>query len=441
VDAAIWFPEGGIANSEDVFIRRVAAAFPFRLNYLNKVLSTKSSSPNSLRAVLEKSGNPWRRMPQWFLDFTGLAITAISDRNLIYASKWWDRLRDDITTLEVRKIFALTTAVPVAVSPVQPLGQPKPTQVATEEATHGAVRSYEPLKTLGEIVRHPLAPKGLQLESIVYVGWEAEECQGFVRRWAESVGRPYAFASIDAEFFQSADVIKRAGFVVIWNGGHGSGRNAKALCESMKIPYAFFEWGVAPQGSTFLVDLKGFAGESMLMDSLGWVTDADIAAYRVASAGFRAPYKLFPQPRSVLVPLQIENDTQVVYNSHYRGMNELIGAVVDAYPGADITVRPHPKSGNQKPSVPTGIKVQTAKDEPDWLRAASHAELIVGVNSTALTEAAMLGVPVVALGRCPLAVQPKRHRERLLAAYWALRVPRVGGHIGAVIKRFGIAPI
>jgi len=65
----------------------------------------------------------------------------------------------------------------------------------------------------------------------------------------------------------------------------------------------------------------------------------------------------------------------------------------------------------------------------------------VGITSTCLYEAAILGVPVVALGDHPLRLQPKHLQDRVLAGVLALRIDRESGDLGSVLDRFGIRPL
>src|SRR5690606_8398015 len=55
--------------------------------------------------------------------------------------------------------------------------------------------------------------------------------------------------------------------------------------------------------------------------------------------------------------------------------------------------------------------------------ASQRAGLVVGLNSTSLLETALLGVPTVTIGRCPLASHAD-DPERLLAACHARQIPK-----------------
>lgn len=106
------------------------------------------------------------------------------------------------------------------------------------------------------------------------------------------------------------------------------------------------------------------------------------------------------------------------------------------YPTGRIVARLHPNSSAKRwfPRAKVG-------GAGDFLEAASKAGVVVGITSTCLYEAAILGVPVVALGDHPLRLQPKHLHDRVLAGVLALRIDRQTGDLGPALDRFGICPL
>ena len=138
----------------------------------------------------------------------------------------------------------------------------------------------------------------------------------------------------------------------------------------------------------------------------------------------------------ILVPMQIENDTQVLHNSHYNNMYEFVSHVETMYPNNKIIVKSHPNS----PAKRTFNRAEST-DETDFLKLASQASVVVSISSTTLYEAGVLGVPVVALGDHPIRLNKKDKLDKVLAGAMALNIDRANGSIKSVLDRFSLRPI
>jgi hypothetical protein len=189
------------------------------------------------------------------------------------------------------------------------------------------------------------------------------------------------------------------------------------------------------QASTFFVDPCGFCGDSILAKDVFWVTESDLERLQRVREDLQSRYPI-RRGKHVLAILQIENDTQVLYFSPYRNMEEFVADVEAMYPSGRIIARPHPRSTAKRSFARAKVR-----SSGDFLEAASQAGVVVGITSTCLYEAAILGVPVLALGDHPLRLQPKSLHERVLAGALALRVQRENGDLGLVLERFGIRPL
>jgi capsule polysaccharide export protein KpsC/LpsZ len=270
---------------------------------------------------------------------------------------------------------------------------------------------------------------------IVHFGYDNKLETSLVYRYAEKLGYIYKWESIGSNLFNASTTLKYASMAVIWNGLQAGSSLATRICRRRGIPVCYIEWGLLPQAGTFLVDPYGFCGDSILAKDVSWVTDSDMERLY----NFRSKLqKLYPlqQQGHVLATLQIENDTQVLYYSPYRNMEEFIYDVENMYPTSKIIARPHPRS-----SVERFFSRAEVRSEGDFFFAASKASVVVGITSTCLYEAAILGVPVVALGDHPLRLQPKHLHDRVLAGVLALRVDRENGDLSMILNRFGIKPL
>ena len=270
---------------------------------------------------------------------------------------------------------------------------------------------------------------------ILHFGFNNQPEVDLVRRYAEREGCEYRWEGLKNDLFQAASVIKFASMVVIWNGLQYGTSLATRLCRRRGIPVCYLEWGLLPQADNFTIDPTGFCGDSILAGDLSWVTEADMERLRQARAQLQEQHPL-QRDDHVLAVLQIENDTQILYFSPYRNMEEFVAEVEALYPTAKIIARPHPKSTAKRSFTRAQVD-----GHGDFLEAASKAGVVVSITSTCLYEAAILGVPVVAMGDHPLRLQPGHLHEKVLAGVLALRVNRANGDLGSVLDRFGIRPL
>lgn len=270
---------------------------------------------------------------------------------------------------------------------------------------------------------------------VVHCGFNNERETNLVKRFASDYGCEYWWEGIKNEIFKSADKIKYANFAVIWNGYQHTSMSVTKICELRGIPKCYIEWGMLPQSDNFFIDPLGFCGQSILCKDLSWVDKKDMEALYLKRESMQKQY-----PRDdggyVLVPLQIENDTQVLHNSPYNNMEEFVSHVENMYPNNTIIVKPHPKS----PAKRNFNRAQTT-EEKDFLKLASSASVVVSISSTTLYESAILGVPVVAIGDHPIRLNKKDKLDKVLAGALALNIDRSNGNIKPVLDRFNIKPL
>jgi hypothetical protein len=271
--------------------------------------------------------------------------------------------------------------------------------------------------------------------TIVHLMYRADPSGGVVRRYAQACGCRYVFCDVRHTMFKNADAIKQAALCVIWNGRQWTTPLAASLCQRRGIPKVFIEQGLLPQSSTFWVDPAGLVGDSVLARDLSWVTPSDLERLRREREALQAKH-----PRReegfVLVPLQIHNDSQMLHYTPYNTMEEFVAEVERMYPGQRIIARPHPKGGKNR-----RFARAECNGEGEFLAVAARASVVVSLTSTCLYEAAVLGVPVVALGDHPLRLRQAADFDRVLAGALALRINRANGELSQVLDRFNIKPL
>lgn len=99
----------------------------------------------------------------------------------------------------------------------------------------------------------------------------------------------------------------------------------------------------------------------------------------------------------VLLIGQLENDTSMLFNPIQR-MQQLVDEVATALPDTTIVYRPHPISvarNRHKVTLPGNVVLVSKSPLYATMRA---ARAVVGLNSTVLLEAALIGKPAIAMG-------------------------------------------
>lgn len=271
---------------------------------------------------------------------------------------------------------------------------------------------------------------------VVHCGFNNSSEVNLIKKFAEEHGCKYWWEGIKNEIFRSADAIKYANFAVVWNGYQHSSLSVTRICELRGIPKCYIEWGMLPQATNFFIDPTGFCGKSILAKDLSWVNGEDMDALYAKREELQKKYQI-ENEGYILVPLQIENDTQVLHNSKYNNMNEFIAHIEYMYPNNRILVKKHPKS----PVKREFNRAEVYSGSEDFLSLAAKASVVVGISSTTLYESAILGVPVVAVGEHPIRLNNQDKLDKLLAGALALNIDRVDGNLKSVLDRFNLKPL
>lgn len=225
----------------------------------------------------------------------------------------------------------------------------------------------------------------------------------------------------------------RAKAVFVW-GGHYPGQDVvRQLARIHRVPYFVLEHGWFPQRQYFSVDPAGIIGDSSLNASLDWVADDDVAALHRFREDYQAKYRRSARVEDfTVVPLQLQRDAAIRLYSPWSTMQEFVDHVSSMIDGR-IVFKTHPF--RPKLRVRTDHEVVRSGPIHDLF---GRCRSVVGINSTSLLEAAMLGCPVTALGNCPLRTHGVT--DRLLAAYLARQCRVDGRDLPELLARLGLSP-
>jgi hypothetical protein len=162
----------------------------------------------------------------------------------------------------------------------------------------------------------------------------------------------------------------------------------------------YAELGWLPQANHMYVDPDGPGGRSRLSKTMWAGRPWEELCPTLDSIKCNYPestkHESLPE-EYLLVPLQIEDDTSILYDSHFfKTMDSLIGFVYWHFSDYPIIVKPHPLS-KTKHRLPTG-NIRWAPDKVPFHELAQHARAIIGINSTCLIESLIFKKPIGVLG-------------------------------------------
>ncbi len=194
--------------------------------------------------------------------------------------------------------------------------------------------------------------------------------------------------------------------VAIWNGYTGYAANAlRLLCKARGIRAAYLERGL--RRDSLFIDSQGVNGASTLLrfDPQSRPDPDNTDRERLA----RCFPSRIPQgtalartdgKRSILFPMQVELDTNILLYSPYSSMRQAFLAIHQQFdsPTTEFIVRPHPEEvPGQMSNIPAFERVKVTREGTlnDWI---DSCDLVATINSTVGLEALLRGKPVLALG-------------------------------------------
>jgi hypothetical protein len=204
--------------------------------------------------------------------------------------------------------------------------------------------------------------------------------------------------------------VKGCSHLFMWNGAEDCYQPVKRICDGAGVQWSVLEVGWFPQSRNWFIDPKGINGDASIMDDdLSWVGRDDFARLEKLRDEYLGDRR-WEGSDYVLVPLQLEWDTNIILHSPYRSMQTFINHCEEKFRGERVIFKRHPL--DRKNYSTKGSELITGGSFLDY---ASKAKLVYGINSTCLLEAALMGVPVTVIGNGYM----MRHEddwERLLAA-------------------------
>lgn len=177
-----------------------------------------------------------------------------------------------------------------------------------------------------------------------------------------------------------------------------------------KIIYS--EAGWFPQRGTVYFDTIGTNADASFSQKnyTGSVTKKEINHFlKLRKTIIRKDLDLFPWSKipqfhitppdlnkKILIPLQDENDTNIINSSPFKTMKEFIEFVSYTYPNQNFIVREHPRARSKNLPQLSNIEYQNSK--VPLFKQYKDIGMVLGINSTVLLQSAMHNKTVIALG-------------------------------------------
>ncbi len=199
-------------------------------------------------------------------------------------------------------------------------------------------------------------------------------------------------------------------FVFCWNGSSNGDIATATIAQAYGAKSVFSEQGWFPQKDTLYFDFSGCNGKcSTRYRPIKLLNDNQEKAFLKRRKEFiqsirqeeafdteRFSLLAVDTDKPIFVPLQDERDLNIVQDSPFKTMDELVGFLTSSFPDNHFIVRPHPKYPNPRLSDYRNITIGNPKTP--MFKSLSQCGLVIGINSTTLLESALLGFPVVSLG-------------------------------------------
>lgn len=190
----------------------------------------------------------------------------------------------------------------------------------------------------------------------------------------------------------------------LWNGATPAHNITRRFAAERNIPIRCAELGWFPQSTTMYFDLKGTNARSSIRDldlantAVHPKLDQWLARWRtemLVRDGWGADRPPIAPNNYVFVPLQDERDVNITLASPYPTMDAFVTALAKRFPNEQFVVRPHPHFRDVKLTPRANVHVTSEGSLHAWI---SHAEAVVGINSTALLESLAWDRPTHSVG-------------------------------------------
>lgn len=206
--------------------------------------------------------------------------------------------------------------------------------------------------------------------------------------------------------------LQNCNHMFMWNSYLWRVKRMKNLCDLLEIDYSFVESGWLKEKFIF-IDRKGVKSESSLTnDNLEWVKQEHVDIYNEFSSNLRKKYHWLQTNKYILCVLE---GNRLFFPSQFKKNQDFINYLENKHPDKQIVFKLHPYGIEDLSSLKISDNNILTKGEKSFCELAQDAELVYGINSKALFESIMMGVPTIGLGE--LFLNHAHQPEKLAVAY------------------------
>jgi hypothetical protein len=207
----------------------------------------------------------------------------------------------------------------------------------------------------------------------------------------------------DHDDLQREVAVSRPDFCFIWGGRIPPDLHTLLILRQHNVTPVFSELGWFPQRGTIYFDLNGTNAKMSPPPAAELSVWARSLFHMLRRNACRSIYgrqlnteQPALRPKKIFVPLQDEKDTNILQDSPFLKMDDMLKHLSVHYPEAKFITRIHPKACSALLSEFPNVTIQSPQTDP--YAALPSFDLVVGINSTLISEAVFLGHPAMCFG-------------------------------------------
>jgi hypothetical protein len=172
------------------------------------------------------------------------------------------------------------------------------------------------------------------------------------------------------------------------------------LAKNMGFKFNYIEHGWFPQKDYYYIDPEGVnARSSIAKNAPPQINKAQKDKLKKWLFNYTKKYHhIAEKPKQILVPLQVDTDTNITLHSPFKSMKEFINYLEKEIPDDyNVILRPHPLGEYDYP-ITSSKNNFTVDSGSNLNQLVAESKYIIGINSTVLLEGLCFKKDVIPLG-------------------------------------------